>query len=43
MKGSPHLGGRGFGDEYVRVKVEVLKRVGRSEKQLWEELRGNKG
>jgi molecular chaperone DnaJ len=39
-KGSPHLGGRGFGDEYVRVKVEVPKRVGRREKQLWEELRG---
>lgn len=39
-KGSPHLGGKGFGDEYVRVKVEVPKRVGRREKELWEELRG---
>ena len=40
-KGAPKLGGRGVGDEYVRVKVEVPKRVGRGEKKLWEELREN--
>lgn len=39
-KGAPRLGGKGFGDEYVRVKVEVPRRVGGREKQLWEELRG---
>ena len=39
-KGAPKLGGRkGFGDQYVRVKVDVPKRLSRKEKKLWEELR----
>ncbi len=38
-KGAPRLNGKGFGDEYVRVKVEVPKRIGRREKKLWEELK----
>lgn len=39
-KGSPRLGKKGFGDEYVRVKVDVPKRVSRKEKKLWKELSG---
>jgi len=39
-KGSPKLGGKGFGDEYVRVKVKVPKKLSREEKNLWKELAG---
>ncbi|MBN2100929.1 molecular chaperone DnaJ [Candidatus Dojkabacteria bacterium] len=39
-KGAPRLGGKGFGDEYVRVKIEIPKKVGRKERKLWEELKG---
>lgn len=39
-KGVPKLSGKGFGDEYVRVKVDVPKRLSRKDRTLWEELRG---
>ena len=40
-KGATLVGAEGrFGDEYVRVKVEVPKRVNRKDKKLWEELGG---
>lgn len=39
-KGVPKLGGKGFGDEYVRVKVEVPKKLSREDRKLWEKLAG---
>lgn len=40
-KGAPKLGKSGqFGDEYVKVRVEIPKRLSRKEKKLWEEMRG---
>lgn len=39
-KGAPRLEGRGFGDQYVRVKVEIPKRLNRQQRKLWEELKG---
>lgn len=38
-KGGPKFRGRGNGDQYVRVQVEIPKKLSREEKQLWEELR----
>ena len=39
-KGMPVLSSSRHGDLYVTVEVEIPKRVGRKEKGLWEELRG---
>ncbi len=41
-KGAPKIKGRGFGDEYVRVKVEVPEKLSKEEKEMWERLRGEK-
>ncbi len=38
-KGAPKLERKGFGDQYVKVKIEIPKRVRGKEKKLWEELR----
>ncbi|MEA3357216.1 MAG: molecular chaperone DnaJ [Patescibacteria group bacterium] len=38
-KGSPKLGGRGFGDQYVRVIVDIPKKLRRKDKKLWQQLR----
>lgn len=40
-KGAPKLEGRGNGDEYVRVIVDIPKRVNRKERRVWESLRKN--
>lgn len=37
-KGVPVLGGKGFGDEYVRVKVKIPKKLSRADKKMWEKL-----
>jgi molecular chaperone DnaJ len=37
-KGAPKFQGKGFGDEYVRVKIEVPRKLNREEKKLWEQL-----
>lgn len=37
-KGASRLGGGGFGDQYVRVVVDIPKRLNRKERKLWEEL-----
>jgi molecular chaperone DnaJ len=37
-KGAPKLKEDGFGDQYVRVKVEVPQKLGRKKKKLWREL-----
>ena len=39
-KGTPRLGGKGFGDEYVKIRVDIPKRISRKERKLWEELKG---
>ncbi len=38
-KGLPEFGGRGRGDLYLRVAVEVPKRLSKEERQLYERLR----
>lgn len=38
-EGAPHLKGRGKGDLYVRLIVEIPERLNRDQKQLLEELR----
>ena len=37
-RGIPHLGGRGKGDQYVRVLVEVPKGLGKKQRELIREL-----
>jgi len=37
-KGAPKLGSKGYGDQYVRVVVDIPKRVGRKDKRIWEKL-----
>jgi len=37
-KGIPHLRGRGRGDQYVTIRVEVPKRLSRRQRELLEEL-----
>src|SRR5258708_205964 len=37
--GVPHLRGRGRGDEYVRITVEVPQRLNRNQRKIVEELR----
>ncbi len=37
-KGAPKLNAKGFGDEYVRVKVAIPKKLSRKEKELWQTL-----
>lgn len=39
-KGAPKLNRRGYGDQYVRVVVDIPARISRKEKRLWEELKG---
>jgi len=39
-KGAPKLRGSGSGDHYVRVRVEVPKKLTSSEKELYEQLAG---
>jgi molecular chaperone DnaJ len=40
-KGSPQVGNDSvFGDHYLRVEVQIPKKLSREEKKLWEELRG---
>ena len=39
-KGMPVLSTSRFGDLYVRVVVEVPKKLSRAERKMWEELRG---
>lgn len=39
-KGAPRLQGRGRGDEYVRVVVEIPGKLNREQKKLVEEMRG---
>jgi len=39
-KGMPILSSSRHGDLYVKVKVDVPKKVGRKERKLWEDLRG---
>ncbi len=41
-KGVPHLRGRGKGDQYVRVRVNVPKKLSRQQKKLLEEFQGLK-
>jgi DnaJ-class molecular chaperone len=38
-KGTPHLRGRGRGDEYVRINVAVPKRLSRKQKRFVEEMK----
>ncbi|MBN1618583.1 molecular chaperone DnaJ [Candidatus Dojkabacteria bacterium] len=37
-KGAPILKSEKFGDQYIRVKVEIPKKLNRKQKKLWEEL-----
>lgn len=37
-KGSPRFKGNGFGDEYVKVEVEIPNKITREQKELWEKL-----
>ncbi|MCA9376882.1 molecular chaperone DnaJ [Candidatus Nomurabacteria bacterium] len=37
-KGAPIIGREGRGDQYVRVKVVIPKKISREEKKLWEKL-----
>lgn len=40
-KGAPKLGRQGrYGDEYVKVRVDIPARISRNDRKLWEELRG---
>lgn len=38
-KGVPHIGSRGRGDQYVRIVVNVPKKLSRGQKKMLEELR----
>jgi molecular chaperone DnaJ len=38
-KGGPKFKGGGFGDQYVRLIVEIPTKLSKSEKKLWEELK----
>jgi molecular chaperone DnaJ len=40
-KGAPRVGGGGYGDEYVKIRVDIPKRLSRKERKLWEELAGD--
>jgi molecular chaperone DnaJ len=37
-KGAPRLKESGFGDQYVRVKVEIPKRLNRKQRKIWEKI-----
>ncbi|MFH1547448.1 MAG: molecular chaperone DnaJ [bacterium] len=37
-KGAPRLDGRGYGDQYVRVIVDVPKRISREDRKMWESI-----
>jgi molecular chaperone DnaJ len=41
-KGAPKLRGSGNGDQYIKVKVKIPKRLSRNQRKLWEELQGQK-
>jgi len=42
-KGAPKLRGNGHGDQYIKVNVDIPKRLTREQKKLWKELEKVKG
>jgi molecular chaperone DnaJ len=38
-RGVPHLHGRGTGDEYVRINVQIPEKLNHEQKNLVEEMR----
>lgn len=42
-RGAPKFRGSGNGDQYVRVGVEIPKKLSRDQKKLWEQLNETKG
>ena len=42
-KGVPHLRGRGRGDQYVRVRVNIPKKLSREQKRLLKEFQSSEG
>jgi len=42
-KGVPRIKGGGAGDQYVKLKINVPKRLSKEQKKLWEDLRNVKG
>ena len=38
-KGVKHLRGDGYGDQYVKINVQIPKKLTRKEKELYEQLR----
>jgi molecular chaperone DnaJ len=39
-KGLPHFGGRGRGDLYLRLEVQIPERLNKRQRELYEQLRG---
>ncbi len=42
-KGAPKLRGSGNGDQYVKIKVKIPKRLSKEQKSLWEQIGKTKG
>jgi DnaJ-class molecular chaperone len=39
-KGLPRFGGRGRGDLYLRLEVQIPERLNKRQRELYEQLRG---
>jgi DnaJ-class molecular chaperone len=42
-KGLPRFGGKGKGDLYLRIKIQIPEKLGREERELYERLRALAG